>query len=200
MQEGKKSKVESTCRCFRSLFNGLVGNVKQMQKSCDPIHILQTNTYKNYIQVTTKFHQTPLRHLAWTSPSLTTSSLHLTQTSLSLTTLDFANCSKFGPCLDLSHTWTLCRTCSHTSLRLQVAILLKAQTLLRLHVYPFPLAWYAKVLEYLGAWTLEDIKNFSLTKQDVTKKKKNLFLACKGGKTLKTLPQDMHVDVHIQTP
>jgi len=155
MQEGKKSKVESMCRCFWSLLNGLVGNVKQMQKSCDPIHILQAHTYKNYIQVTTKFHQTPLRHLAWTSPSFTTSSSHLTQTDLSHSTLTFTNCSKFGPCLDFSQTWMSCKTCSHTSLRLQVAILLKTQTFLRLHLYPFTLAWYAKVLEYFGclnAW------------------------------------------------
>jgi hypothetical protein len=197
MQEGKKSKVESMCRCFWSLFNGLVGNVKRMQKSCDPIHILQAHTYKNNIQVTTKFHQTPLRHLAWTSPSLTTSSSHLTQTSLSHSTLTFTNCSKFGPCLDLSHTWTSCRTCSHTSLGFQVAILLKTQTFLRLHLYPFPLAWYAKALECLGVWTLEEILKISLTKQDVGKK--NLFIAHKG-KTLKTLTQDMHVHVHIQTP
>jgi len=159
------------CRCFWSLFNGLVGNVEQMQISCYPIHILQAHMYKNYTQVTTKFHKTPLRHLAWTSPSFTTSSLHLTQTSLSHSTLTFTNCPKFGPCLDLSPTWTLCRTCSHTSLKLQVAILLKTQTFLRLHLYPFTLAWYAKVLEYLGAWMLEDIKKISPTKQDLKKKK-----------------------------
>jgi hypothetical protein len=159
MQEGKKSKVESMCRCSWSLFNGLDGNVKRMQKSCDPIHILQAHTYKNYIQVTTKFHKTPLRHLAWTSLSFTTLSSHLTlihhfklapysNLSFSHSTLTFTNCSKFGPCLDLSHTWMSCRTCSHTSLGLQVAILLKAQTLLRLHFYPF-LRMICK-----GAWVL----------------------------------------------
>jgi hypothetical protein len=150
MQEGKKSKVESMCKCFWSLFNGLVGNVKRMQKSCGPIHILQARTYKNIYRWQLNFIKHHWDTLAWTSPSFTTSSLHLTQTSLSHSTLTFSNCSKFGPSLDLSHTWTSCRTCSHTSLRLQVAILLKTQTFLRLHLYPFPLAWVLGCLNACG--------------------------------------------------
>jgi hypothetical protein len=185
------------CRCFWSLFNGLVGNVKRMQKSCDPIHILQAHTYKNIFRWQLNFIKHHWDTLLGPHPHSPLQACTLLK-PLSHSTLTFTNCSKFGPCLDLSHAWMLCRTCSHPSLGLQVAILLKSQILLRLHLYPFPLAWYAKVLEYLGAWTLEYIKKFSPTKQDVIKKK-NLFIACKG-KTLKTLPHDMHVHVHIQTP